>query len=152
MAPDTKVPAGRPDRQRQNNIPPPMAGDNKVMKCPYRKPFNDKTAPTPVFAWKTDRLMALHVASRVLTMKTSLLLMAIFKFGQYIIGANIITQFHKDWGINVNVDDVPQKKRDRKRGTPGLVMGPCIVEIDRIVIRDVQHKFEVIQCRNEEVH
>ncbi|KAH3839333.1 hypothetical protein DPMN_112761 [Dreissena polymorpha] len=30
-----------------------------------------------------------------------------------------------------------------------LVMGPCIVEIDRIVIRD---KFEVIQCRNEEVN
>ncbi|KAH3737537.1 hypothetical protein DPMN_044130 [Dreissena polymorpha] len=31
------------------------------------------------------------------------------------------------------------------RGAPGLVMGPCIVEIDRIVIRDVQYKFEVIQ-------
>ncbi|KAH3797777.1 hypothetical protein DPMN_151364 [Dreissena polymorpha] len=37
-----------------------------------------------------------------------------FKFGQYIIGANILTQFHKDWGIKVNVDDVPQTKRDRK--------------------------------------
>ncbi|KAH3737490.1 hypothetical protein DPMN_044083 [Dreissena polymorpha] len=37
------------------------------------------------------------------------------------------------------------------RGAPGLVMGPCIVEIDRIVIRDVQYKFEVIQCTNEEV-
>ncbi|KAH3694827.1 hypothetical protein DPMN_082268 [Dreissena polymorpha] len=33
-----------------------------------------------------------------------------------------------------------------------LVMGPCIVEIDCIVIRDVQYKFEVIQCRNEEVN
>ncbi|KAH3695613.1 hypothetical protein DPMN_083070 [Dreissena polymorpha] len=33
-----------------------------------------------------------------------------------------------------------------------LVMGPCIVEIDRIVIRDVQYKFEVIRCRNEEVN
>ncbi|KAH3853517.1 hypothetical protein DPMN_096042 [Dreissena polymorpha] len=33
-----------------------------------------------------------------------------------------------------------------------LVMGPCIVEIDRIVIRDVQYKFEVIPCRNEEVN
>ncbi|KAH3735816.1 hypothetical protein DPMN_042374 [Dreissena polymorpha] len=31
-----------------------------------------------------------------------------------------------------------------------LVMGPCIVEIDRIVIRDVQYKFEVIQWTNEE--
>ncbi|KAH3822804.1 hypothetical protein DPMN_124595 [Dreissena polymorpha] len=40
----------------------------------------------------------------------------------------------------------------RQRGAPGLVMGPCIVEIDRIVIRDVQYKFEVIQCRNEEVN
>ena len=33
-------------------------------------------------------------------------------------------------------------------------MGPCIVETesDRIVIRDVQYKFKVIQCRNEEDH
>ncbi|KAH3718547.1 hypothetical protein DPMN_061352 [Dreissena polymorpha] len=38
------------------------------------------------------------------------------------------------------------------RGAPGLVMGPCIVEIDRIFIRDVQYKFELIQCRNEEVN
>ncbi|KAH3820427.1 hypothetical protein DPMN_122173 [Dreissena polymorpha] len=29
MAPDTKVPDERKDGQRQNNIPPPMAGDNK---------------------------------------------------------------------------------------------------------------------------
>ena len=28
-------------------------------------------------------------------------------------------------------------------GAPGLVMGPCIVEIDRIVIREVQYQFEV---------
>ncbi|KAH3839697.1 hypothetical protein DPMN_113130 [Dreissena polymorpha] len=26
----TKVPEGRTDGQRQNNIPPPMAGDNKI--------------------------------------------------------------------------------------------------------------------------
>ncbi|KAH3892437.1 hypothetical protein DPMN_016555 [Dreissena polymorpha] len=32
-----------------------------------------------------------------------------------------------------------------------LVMGPCIVEIDRIVIREVQYQFEVNRCRNEEV-
>ncbi|KAH3733315.1 hypothetical protein DPMN_039741 [Dreissena polymorpha] len=32
-----------------------------------------------------------------------------------------------------------------------LVMGPCIVEIDRIVIRKVQYQLEVNQCRNEEV-
>jgi len=30
MAPDTKVPERRTDGQRQNNIPPPMAGDNKI--------------------------------------------------------------------------------------------------------------------------
>ncbi|KAH3722386.1 hypothetical protein DPMN_065344 [Dreissena polymorpha] len=36
-------------------------------------------------------------------------------------------------------------------GAPGLVMGPCIVEIDRIVIRDVQYQFEENRCRNEEV-
>ncbi|KAH3879345.1 hypothetical protein DPMN_003247 [Dreissena polymorpha] len=29
MAPDTKVPDGRTDGQRQNNIPSPLAGDNK---------------------------------------------------------------------------------------------------------------------------
>ncbi|KAH3882687.1 hypothetical protein DPMN_006631 [Dreissena polymorpha] len=37
------------------------------------------------------------------------------------------------------------------RGAPGLVMGPCIVEINRIVIREVQYQFEVNRCRNEEV-
>ncbi|KAH3823682.1 hypothetical protein DPMN_125495 [Dreissena polymorpha] len=39
------------------------------------------------------------------------------------------------------------------RGTPALVMGPCIyvVEIDRIVIRNVQFQFEVKRCRNEKV-
>ena len=37
------------------------------------------------------------------------------------------------------------------RCAPGLVMGPCIVEIDRIVIREVQYQLEVNWCRNEEV-
>ncbi|KAH3811402.1 hypothetical protein DPMN_139812 [Dreissena polymorpha] len=37
------------------------------------------------------------------------------------------------------------------RGAPGLVMGPCIVEIDRIVIREVQYQFEDNRCRNEEI-
>ncbi|KAH3886465.1 hypothetical protein DPMN_010475 [Dreissena polymorpha] len=37
-------------------------------------------------------------------------------------------------------------------GAPGLVMGPCIFEIDRIVIREVQYQFEVNRCRNEEVN
>ncbi|KAH3859802.1 hypothetical protein DPMN_102625 [Dreissena polymorpha] len=32
-----------------------------------------------------------------------------------------------------------------------LVMGPCIVEIDHIVIREIQYKLEVNRCRNEEV-
>ncbi|KAH3812438.1 hypothetical protein DPMN_140870 [Dreissena polymorpha] len=36
-------------------------------------------------------------------------------------------------------------------GALGLVMGPCIVEIYRIVLRDVQYQFEVNRCRNEEV-
>ncbi|KAH3827386.1 hypothetical protein DPMN_129323 [Dreissena polymorpha] len=40
----------------------------------------------------------------------------------------------------------------RPRGAPGLVMGPCIVEIDRIVIRDVQYQFKINGCRNEEVN
>ncbi len=37
------------------------------------------------------------------------------------------------------------------RGAPGLVMGPCIVEINHNVIRDVQYQFEVNRCRNEEI-
>ena len=37
------------------------------------------------------------------------------------------------------------------RGALGLVMGPCIAEIDRIVIREVQYQFEVNRCRNEEI-
>ena len=37
------------------------------------------------------------------------------------------------------------------RGTPGLVMGPCIVEIDHIVIREVQYQLKVNLCRNEEI-
>ncbi|KAH3820111.1 hypothetical protein DPMN_121855 [Dreissena polymorpha] len=36
-------------------------------------------------------------------------------------------------------------------GAPGLVMGPCIVEIDRIVIREVHYQFEVNRCRNVEI-
>ncbi|KAH3801797.1 hypothetical protein DPMN_155459 [Dreissena polymorpha] len=32
-----------------------------------------------------------------------------------------------------------------------LVMGPCIVEIDCFVIRDVQYQLEVNWCRNEEI-
>ncbi|KAH3788873.1 hypothetical protein DPMN_167036 [Dreissena polymorpha] len=36
-------------------------------------------------------------------------------------------------------------------GAPGLVMVPCIVEIDRIVIRKVQYQLEVNRCRNEEI-
>ncbi|KAH3754115.1 hypothetical protein DPMN_188776 [Dreissena polymorpha] len=35
-------------------------------------------------------------------------------------------------------------------GAPVLVMGPCVVEIDRIVIRDNQYQLEVNRCRNEE--
>ncbi|KAH3876199.1 hypothetical protein DPMN_000035 [Dreissena polymorpha] len=37
------------------------------------------------------------------------------------------------------------------RGAPGLVMGPCIDEINCIVIREVQYQFEVNRCTNEEI-
>ncbi|KAH3886617.1 hypothetical protein DPMN_010628 [Dreissena polymorpha] len=37
------------------------------------------------------------------------------------------------------------------RGALGLVMGPCIVEINCFVIREVQYQFEVNRCRNEEI-
>ncbi|KAH3812337.1 hypothetical protein DPMN_140767 [Dreissena polymorpha] len=36
-------------------------------------------------------------------------------------------------------------------GCPKVVMGPCIVEIDRIVIRQVQYQCEDNRCRNEEI-
>ncbi|KAH3876198.1 hypothetical protein DPMN_000034 [Dreissena polymorpha] len=36
------------------------------------------------------------------------------------------------------------------RGAAGLVMGPCIVEFDLIVIREAQYQFEVNRCKNEE--
>ena len=37
------------------------------------------------------------------------------------------------------------------RGASGLIMAPCIVEIDSIVIKEVQYQFEVNLCRNEEI-
>ncbi|KAH3825138.1 hypothetical protein DPMN_127011 [Dreissena polymorpha] len=37
------------------------------------------------------------------------------------------------------------------RGAPGLVMGPCIFEINNIVIREGQYQFELNRCRNEEI-
>ncbi|KAH3820268.1 hypothetical protein DPMN_122014 [Dreissena polymorpha] len=37
-----------------------------------------------------------------------------------------------------------------RQRTTRLVMGPCILEIDRIVIRDILYQFEVNGCRNEE--
>ncbi|KAH3825844.1 hypothetical protein DPMN_127727 [Dreissena polymorpha] len=35
-----------------------------------------------------------------------------------------------------------------RRGAPGLVMGPCIVEIDLIVIREVQYQLEVNRLKD----
>ncbi|KAH3878151.1 hypothetical protein DPMN_002036 [Dreissena polymorpha] len=37
-------------------------------------------------------------------------------------------------------------------GAPGLIMGPCMFEIDHIVIRNVQCQYEVNLCRNEDVN
>ncbi|KAH3785567.1 hypothetical protein DPMN_163658 [Dreissena polymorpha] len=44
------------------------------------------------------------------------------------------------------------RQRPTRNPTRHLLMGPCIDEIDCIVIRDVQYQFEVIRCRNEEVN
>ncbi|KAH3898178.1 hypothetical protein DPMN_022397 [Dreissena polymorpha] len=119
----------------------------------------------------------------------------IFELIQDIIETNFLTKFHE-----ANVDDaqrtthngqkastkahhehvVLRVKCDRQtdaqsanhRSAPGLVMGPCIVEIehvnrcnfgwawpmwarcpriDRIVIRELQYQFEVNRCRTEEI-
>ncbi|KAH3846286.1 hypothetical protein DPMN_088585 [Dreissena polymorpha] len=94
MAPDTKVLEGRTDGrtadgQRQNNIPPPMAGENNK-----------------------DIMMT-------------------------------------SW--NNNKDITRNGAAEADAGAPGLVMGPCIAEINRIVIREVQYQLEVNRCRNEEI-
>ncbi|KAH3895969.1 hypothetical protein DPMN_020138 [Dreissena polymorpha] len=45
--------------------------------------------------------------------------------------------------------EVNQCRNEEGRARVGN--GPCIVEIDRIVIRELQYQFEVNQCRNEEI-
>ncbi|KAH3693068.1 hypothetical protein DPMN_193405 [Dreissena polymorpha] len=70
----------------------------------------------------------------------------IFEIIHNIISTIVLTKFHEDLTINMT-----SKVLTRKKGAPGLVMGPCIVEIDRIVIREVQYQLEVNLCRNEEI-
>ncbi|KAH3841673.1 hypothetical protein DPMN_115146 [Dreissena polymorpha] len=69
------------------------------------------------------------------------------------------TDRRMDGRDNHNIPTLFKKRGDKfcvgvayyGRGAPGLVMGPYIVEIGRIVIRDVQYQFEVNRCRNEEI-
>ncbi|KAH3804420.1 hypothetical protein DPMN_132705 [Dreissena polymorpha] len=49
-----------------------------------------------------------------------------------------------------DVDDDASSFLDVNMGAPGLVRGPCIVEIDRVVIGVDQYHFEENRCRNEE--
>ncbi|KAH3853876.1 hypothetical protein DPMN_096411 [Dreissena polymorpha] len=67
---------------------------------------------------------------------------------------------HKDWKKTVTSLVFKRKTAqpcyirsfmNLSRGAPGLVMGPCIVEIDRIVTREVQYQLEVNRCINEEI-
>ncbi|KAH3844828.1 hypothetical protein DPMN_087091 [Dreissena polymorpha] len=64
---------------------------------------------------------------------------------------------HEDWKKTVTSLVFKRKTaqpcyiRSFMKGAPGLVMGPCIVEIDRIVIREVQYQLEVNRCINEEI-
>ncbi|KAH3785566.1 hypothetical protein DPMN_163657 [Dreissena polymorpha] len=57
-----------------------------------------------------------------------------------------------DADITAENDVYDDDDDDDDTGRPELLMGPCIDEIDCIVIRDVQYQFEVIRCRNEEVN
>ncbi|KAH3791453.1 hypothetical protein DPMN_144939, partial [Dreissena polymorpha] len=41
--------------------------------------------------------------------------------------------------------------RQRPTGAPRLVMGLCIFEIERIVIREVRYQLDVNRCKNEEI-
>ncbi|KAH3882493.1 hypothetical protein DPMN_006433 [Dreissena polymorpha] len=60
---------------------------------------------------------------------------------------NILTKFHEDWTINVASRELEMAQQRPTR----LIMGPCIVEIDCIVIREVQYQLEVNGCKNKEV-
>ncbi|KAH3857732.1 hypothetical protein DPMN_100345 [Dreissena polymorpha] len=73
----------------------------------------------------------------------------IFELIQDIIETDLLTKFHEDLTIN-KPTRIPTPNV-LPRCAPGLVMGPCIAEIDRIVIREVHHQLEVNWCRNKEV-
>ncbi|KAH3888580.1 hypothetical protein DPMN_012618 [Dreissena polymorpha] len=71
------------------------------------------------------------------------------------------TDRRTDGGDNHNIPTLFKKRGDKDNfgrvwpimdgGAPGLVMGPYIVEMGRIVLRDVQYQFAVNRCRNEEI-
>ncbi|KAH3869169.1 hypothetical protein DPMN_032330 [Dreissena polymorpha] len=42
-----------------------------------------------------------------------------------------------------NIEITRNNTAEADAGAPGLVMGPCIVEIDRIVIREVQYQLSI---------
>ncbi|KAH3848062.1 hypothetical protein DPMN_090408 [Dreissena polymorpha] len=108
MAPDTKVPDGRtdgrPDGQRQNNIPSPLAGDNNTA-------YVQRNIIGTNLLTKFHKDRNINVASRVLTRKiprppppgshvfqpTGI----IFELVQDIIGMDLLTKFHEDRTVNV---------------------------------------------------
>ncbi|KAH3877653.1 hypothetical protein DPMN_001529 [Dreissena polymorpha] len=51
---------------------------------------------------------------------------------------------------NFHCDNHYTIRHDINRDASGLVMVPCIVRIDRIVIREEKYQLEVNRCRNEE--
>ncbi|KAH3847287.1 hypothetical protein DPMN_089606 [Dreissena polymorpha] len=65
--------------------------------------------------------------------------------------ANCSVEHYRQRDIIESVSWEKPIMRTLPEGAPGLVMGPCIVEIDHIVIREVQYQLEVNRCKNEEV-
>ncbi|KAH3871930.1 hypothetical protein DPMN_035145 [Dreissena polymorpha] len=49
MAPDTKVSDGQSDGQHQNNIPLPLAGDNKIHNSPDLLVIDQTRSTTEIF-------------------------------------------------------------------------------------------------------
>ncbi|KAH3874917.1 hypothetical protein DPMN_038174 [Dreissena polymorpha] len=102
MAPDTKVPTGRTDGQRQNNIPPPLAGDNNHRKIfqfnvVNIQPWEGKTAP-PTGGHVFQRIGTTFELNQDIIKKN---ILTNFQLDRGIIGTKFLTKFHEDWTRNV---------------------------------------------------
>ncbi|KAH3862732.1 hypothetical protein DPMN_025705 [Dreissena polymorpha] len=98
MAPDTKVPDGRKDGrtdgQRQNNIPPPLAGDNILDITNFGNKLIQfrRTGDNLCSKFHDDWAKISHVIQLTKT---------IFYLNSHIKETNVLTKFHENWAKNV---------------------------------------------------